>query len=499
MESNCFDIDNVCNWKDSWFYAPPSQGDNKYHYQPTATLIGTSEGDKHIVSKHKSFVIDERIQVKISSKSHDLYPGQNICSFSPPHNHLVTHSFFNDMMGEFYARTILGLNRWMHDYPHRETQMYVHLVKNSTDIFEGHRLFLGGVPNNNIIESFASLMPRNDTCRCFKKLIFCGYSRDTVTSFRSDSSSRYSEQLRERIRSRIDVDDANGIVFIPGSGTTNPTANVHSDFAFHDLRRDLMKTYLLRYRDLEEQIRRYRRNILVQMGLLGNSTIDAEERWTFVGFSRRKARRLWLNIDDAISMCNEKFGRYRVACITVDVEEANDAKAQLLMHRSLHAFIGIHGAQLTQGVVLPTHGYVLELLPWIPSYCHGNWVASTSGPTPLGVIFHNTDMNHYGYSLGRESTPICLEVDISDEKGTQACLTNRENEQRFAWDTRDFIVSIRVIEDFVWAVLRHVDNATCDEMSSEAERANFVLYNAFCRETHKTTRFVTKQYYRKRV
>jgi hypothetical protein len=479
--------------------------------------------DKLLVDERNdwNFVVDERVQVHITSTSHDMYD-KSVCSFSPPHNHLVAQSVCNDMMGEFYVRTILGLNRWMHEYPHRETQIYVHFSKNNTDLFEGHRLFLGGIPNNNhVFESVVSLMPRHDACRCFKTLIFCGYEMETVATFRSDNSSRFfpdkhmhTASFRERIRSKIDVGDENGIVFIPGEGTTHPTAALHSEFAFRDLRRDLLKTYLWRYRDLEEQVRWYRRHLLVQRGLIGGNGTrsvgtgpledDASAGWTFVGLSRRKARRLWLNIEDAMSMCADKFRKYRVACVTVDVEEAADAKEQLLMHRSLHALIGVHGAQLTQGVVLPTHGFILELLPWIPSYGHGAWVAETSAPTPLGVIFHNTDLNHYGYSLGRESTPVCVEVDVSDENGTKACLTKTEHERKFHWDTRDFLVSVRVIEDFVWTMLRHhggeEENATtCDDMSRQAERANFVLYNAFCRDTHEASRLVTKHYYRKRV
>jgi hypothetical protein len=185
-----------------------------------------------------------------------------------------------------------------------------------------------------------------------------------------------------------------------------------------------------------------------------------------------------------------------VACIIVDVEEAESPEEQLIMHRSLHAFIGVHGAQLTQGVLLPTHGYVLELLPWIPSYTGGGWVASTGAPTPLGIIFHNTDINHYGYSLGRESTPLCSHVDTSDENGTRLCLTNEENEGKFNWNVRDFIVPVNVVTNFLSIVLQQGENATCAEMKSGAERGNFVLYNAFCHQSANQTNFVTEHYYR---
>ena len=73
-------------------------------------------------------------------------------------------------------------------------------------------------------------------------------------------------------------------------------------------------------------------------------------------------------------------------------------------------------------------------------------MASMGGPTPLGIIFHNADINHYGNSLGRESTPLCTHVDTSDEDGTRLCLTNEENEGTFNWDVRDFIVPVDAIK-----------------------------------------------------
>jgi hypothetical protein len=49
-----------------------------------------------------------------------------------------------------------------------------------------------------------------------------------------------------------------------------------------------------------------------------------------------------------------------------------------------------------------------------------------------------------------------------------------ENEQKFNWDVRDFIVPVNAIEDFL--ILQHGDNATWDEMKVKAEEGNFVLY-----------------------
>ena len=133
---------------------------------------------------------------------------------------------------------------------------------------------------------------------------------------------------------------------------------------------------------LQHMIHRYKRRILIEMGLVSNNTIDVDAGWKFVGFACRKSRRLWLNIGDVMSMCNENFREHKVACIIVDVEEAGSPEEQLITQRLLDALIGVHGAQLTQGVLLPMHGYILELLRWVSSYTGGGWTFSTGAPTP---------------------------------------------------------------------------------------------------------------------
>ena len=525
-ESKCFHVDDVCNWKDGWFYhhrGPTNhrgghrrdREDSHYH-QPTVTLLGTMSEDVRMLDwdNLNDFRVDERIRVNISSYNSSSHGGdddddryaEGACSFSPTPYHLVAQSAYNEMMGEFYVRTIAGLNRWMRDYTTRvsedDIQIYVHFVERY-DMFEGHRLFLAGLPNNNMFESLASLMPRDDTCRCFGKLIFCGYLMENMTTFRNDNHSkmmsndeRCSSSFKERVHNKFDSDDPNAIVFKPDLRIPTPPTDCNEcrDNAYRELRSDMMKTHSNRYKDLDEKIIRYKRRILVEMGLVSNNTIDAEGGWKFIGFARRKSRRMWLNIDVVMSMCNKKFREYHVACILVDVEEAESPEEQLIMHRSLDALIGIHGAQLTQGVLLPTHGYILELLPWIPSYTGGGWTASTSGPTPLGEMFHNTDINHYGYPLGRESTPLCLHVDISDENGTQSCL---QYNQKFNWDVRDFIVPVNAIEDFISTMILQPD-ATCYERKTRAEGGKFVLYNAFCQHVVNQSTFFTEHYYRPR-
>ena len=258
---------------------------------------------------------------------------------------------------------------------------------------------------------------------------------------------------------------------------------------------------------------------MVQKGIISNNTsstdnINVVDEWKFIGLAHRKYRRVWLNIDAILDMCDTNFQRNKVLCIKVDVEEIY-SEEQLLIHRSIHAFIGIHGAQLTQGVLLQNHSHVLELLPWIPSYLtQGDWVSTTHCPTPIGVIFSKSQLNHLGYPLDRESVPLCRHVDRSDEEGEKACFLNKTSHiqgdkiggksstiGQFKWDVRNFIVATNVIEDFILYVLQNEKRSSailCEDMQKRAEEHNFVLYNAYCKEDMNQSGFISRQYYRKK-
>ena len=67
---------------------------------------------------------------------------------------------------------------------------------------------------------------------------------------------------------------------------------------------------------------------------------------------------------------------------------------------------------------------------------------------------------------------------------------------RFRWADRDYIVSPKVIEDFVTAYLLGEHDSVCDEMQTRAELTHFVLYNAFCKASRNQSIFVARQYYR---
>ena len=146
----------------------------------------------------------------------------------------------------------------------------------------------------------------------------------------------------------------------------------------------------------------------------------------------------------------------------------------------MNALIGVHGAQMTQAILLPSHAHVLELLPWIPDNYNirGNWVQTRDKPTPLGIIFHNTDLNHLGYSLGRKSVPLCEGVGELGSKDEIECLTNERNKKQFIWESRNFNVNPEVILQYIKHFI-FASSKECSKMTGALDR-RFVLYNIWC-------------------
>ena len=142
-ESSCIHVDDVCSRGKGWFYGPTG---HQTTHQPTMTLLQNSG---ELVKTHvylNGLKVDRRIQFDVSSTSHGHYDDSS-CTFSPVLIHLVAKSGYNDMMGEFYCHSLLGLNCWMcnfHALSSKDIQIYVHFVDRRKErVLEGHKLFLG--------------------------------------------------------------------------------------------------------------------------------------------------------------------------------------------------------------------------------------------------------------------------------------------------------------------------------------------------------------------
>ena len=329
--SSCIHVDNICSQNDNWFYAPTANNFNKDTYQPTIRLVLNRT---EIINSHGHDIFLNK-DIKFDAKSSSYwYYDEAKCSYSETQYHLVVQSSYNHMIGEFYSRTMLGLNQWMRDYPPKsnaDIQTYVHFVDRRKDLLEGHKLFLSGLPNNNKFDNFVKLMSSynedSDSCQCYRKLIFCGYdvTEHNITTLTSNSSN---DDNNNRIEMEYTIK--------PRGNIQNKKSDCQWDnancIAYRKLRRDLLVTYSQKDKDLDYKIRQYQTQILVDKGI-HDTNVDG---YKFIGLAHRKYRRIWLNIDDAIEMCDKKYRRYKIICLKVDVEEAKTSEEQFLMHRSLH-------------------------------------------------------------------------------------------------------------------------------------------------------------------
>jgi len=207
------------------------------------------DGGKDICDKRISIIVDSKSVVNVDKMVYDdeseqylfTIPNKNNgkenmkCIISKSKTHVVLQSLFNDMIGEFYSRTLLRLYQFMTRgyYPHwnnvdsntangtsgsinggsakekktllpweEDIQFYVHIPYGNKKMLDGHKLLLSGMlsnPDSPSAQSFGDLFIQNDEdggvdatekstnkegnqendCQCYEKMVFCGY--DTFT------------------------------------------------------------------------------------------------------------------------------------------------------------------------------------------------------------------------------------------------------------------------------------------------------------------------------
>ncbi|KAL3766502.1 LOW QUALITY PROTEIN: hypothetical protein ACHAW5_001171 [Stephanodiscus triporus] len=563
---NCFEVDQICHRRkgNEWFYYPTPQqyeynedGQDDYNalFQPNMELKsapakydgGKNTGDKRISIKVSSSSKFEAVE--LTFEEDDLAfvktdSNDDRCQVSPSKVHVVLQSVFNDMIGEFYSRTLLGLYLLMKKgvdangndggkLPWEEViQFYVHIPYGNKNVLDGHKLLLSGMlsnPDSPSPKSFLDLFVReegkhdDDDCQCYEKMVFCGYdvythennvlSKDLEPAVDSDfSEDIVEEDLLISVEDNAPVSLSStkytlwsttsvGKAGHDGCGRSSPDGEEYACLEWKELRLHLGANLLTHYPTLKGDVVEKRRDYLLEKGVIDKGYRGNTNEFTVIGLTQRTYRRAWSNLPDILEECNAAAFE-RVICVEVNVEKTSSPSEQLILHRSLDVMIGVHGAQLTQAVLLPPHAHVLELLPWITDYIQsqceplnldiififtksklgycfisgGGWVATTHVPTPLGVIFHNTDLNHLGYSLDRSSVPLCEGVPKDQEK---QCFMSQK--KKFIWENRDFTVEssaiLRYIDKFVLFV-REKDR-TCDELKDTLDK-KFVMYNIWC-------------------
>lgn len=312
------------------------------------------------------------------------------------------------MIGEFYLRTMVDLHSLFskeignhtlstqQSSLSEETQYYVHIAYETKKLLDGHKLMLSGMnpitnlknddsPSSSIRWAKSALdlfePAEEGSCRCFQKLVFCGYNVTYTQQNASANASATNEALSSDENSHYTLWPSS---FLDGSNndvkgyssSCEPVSRLFAQRPFECQAFAKLKSYLLsniesHYDDIDETIADYRRQILRERDLISKSYRGDTKEWVIVGLAQRSSRRVWLNLQDAIEECSINFiGSHtnltKVVCIEVNVENTATPQEQFLLHRALDVLIGVHGAQMTQALFLPPRAHVLELLPWIP-------------------------------------------------------------------------------------------------------------------------------------
>jgi hypothetical protein len=114
-------------------------------------------------------------------------------------------------------------------------------------------------------------------------------------------------------------------------------------------------------------------------------------------------------------------------------------------------------------------------------------------------MFHNTDLHHYGFILGRDSVPLCQNAtnnemhkfeDEDDLPDNHEAVSELEHclftlhEEEFRWDNRNFVVGREMMDGLMtfYPGSTQLTNDTCDMLKQRGERSGFVLYNTWCGE-----------------
>ena len=533
----CFEVDHICHKRNTntWFYyEPKSKQTNTGAFQPSMQLrCEPLRYDRGLIAEERvnitvdasskitdvTFIDDSTFQFSPTTSNKQE---KDTCKISPIPTHMVLQSMFNYMIGEFYARTLLPLYRLMisnHQFENgagssetpkpweQDIQFYVHLSHGNQKLYDGHKLLLSGMLSREIIAEVKSMVDlfvldkmaesadqsNHGDCECFEKIVFCGY--DTYIDDDENLSDNDNIDQDEDEQETQLTPDANTYYTLWGSsntvddvdrkgycGKSEIALDLYSCDEWSDLRQFLSSNFLRHYSSLNDDVMSFRKEALAKLKHIDESYNGNTKEWIVVGLAQRSYRRSWINLPDIMEQCNSLHqidDKTKVACIEVNVEKTATPYEQLLLHQSVDALIGVHGAQLTQAVLLPPHGHVLELLPWVPDYIRGSWVQSRHTPTPLGIIFHNTDLNHLGYSLTRDSVPMCEgigEVGSDEEKD---CFLGKKNKMKFIWESRDFNVKIDIILQYIkqFILSRSID---CSEMRNALD-GRFVQYNVWCK------------------
>jgi hypothetical protein len=376
--------------------------------------------------------------------------------------HLVLTGFYIDMLGELYARVLKG---WYEIFHHvidtdatrrdaflQQTQLYMLFQNADRHMLDSHKLFTAPFRGQHALMDFRDLLHPTD-CRCMKRLILCGF-----------------RQKKKGENQLVVVSPGDKVSPIKDYRYSNP-----DERNFQGLRHELRQRIILDNPFVQEKIKIHRSEIL------RTHNVDEKEwgNWTVVGLSDRKGRRRWMNVETIRNECNDRLRSEKVVCVAVyvDDEHANPFR-QVILHGALDVLLGIHGSHLTEAIWMRPGALVVELLAYIPAGVSlGQWTRTTKNPTPIGVAYHGTDLNHIGYVMKRESLTDCKNITIRTKM--EKCFL------KISWADRDFTADIAEVLEPIRRFHLSRELSSCEywKNQSESTRGDFAFYNVNCAET----------------
>jgi hypothetical protein len=431
VRESCKVYEHVCHSSGRWWYKQ-TEGAEQPHFTLLTNLRGAPDVYPAKVRVHHSDV-DARMR-------------NQTCHESPIPNHISLHGSFDMMLGEFYSRVLMGLNEIARtqvdnfDDFREQTQLYLHMYnKNGGSMLDSHHAFTDAFRGHPLLD-FKSLLD-NAGCQCLPRLLLCGYKNNKSGEHGNGTviepsglihSARSTYQgLRQMIRQRVIVD--------------NPLA--------------------------QDDIKAYKEKLLRSKGVEAGF-----DDWKLIGLAQRSGRRRWRNLRENENACDQALRRHKILCTEINVEvKESYPYSQAITHGALDGLFGIHGAQLTEAIWMKPGSLVVEYLVWLKNGVDlGDWTRTVQGPTPLGAIYSNTDLNHIGYPLQRHSAPYCY-GDFKSEKASHECWWGRQS-----WANRDFTATSESIIDSVYMFF--VNKTDSCETYQDWAADDFVLYNIQCHE-----------------
>jgi hypothetical protein len=402
----------------------------------------------------------------------------------------VLYGAYNDMLGEFYDRSLVFLDalretqNWVLD----DAQLYLHLYRPYKPLMDSHHLFTAPWRTKPLLSAVELL--DDAQCQCLSRLILCGYDVRNATAADvtvAAASGGGGPAATTATNSTPEAAAAATVLVRPGEGWDSKYKTRYRSDRYRKVRDRLRSALVDRNPHVQQDIEKFRHRQFDRLNIFRRD----RPKYRLVGLAQRNGRRRWRDLSALQALVQEQLmwdNKY-IALVEMNVEVDSSSYQQLVRHAALDGLIGIHGAQLAEAVWMKDGSWVVELLPFVPeSVVMGHWTRTVHEPTPVGVMFHQTGLNHAGYRIPIEHTPYCHH-NVSDEH----CWS--EN----MWDNRDFTLTAPVLTQMLDAFFSPAPAAPdattgsapsgpspptavprlCSDLQDRSN-GTFVLYNVHC-------------------